>query len=47
MSKVSDENLGLHLLQMCRFMKNLKFEILFVSFEQNMKKKSHFKVDDF
>jgi hypothetical protein len=42
-----DEILGLHLLQMCRFMKNLKFEISFVSFEQNMKKKSHFKVDDF
>ncbi len=32
---------------MCRFMKNLKFEISLASFEQNMKKKSHFKVDIF
>jgi hypothetical protein len=39
---------GFHLLQMCRFFKISKFEISFVSFEQNMKKKKpHFKVDDF
>jgi len=40
-------NFGFHLLQMCKFMKNLKFEIWFVSFEQNMKKKLHFKICDF
>jgi len=32
---------------MCRFMKNLKFEIWFLSFEQNMKNKSDVKIDDF
>jgi hypothetical protein len=42
------EIFGFHLLQMCRFFKISKFEISFVSFEQNMKKKKpHFKVDDF